>query len=542
MTLLPVLSFVRFATTHAAAFSLAWKELVPVLSRSLIFTMLQALASTALALVIGMPGAWLAAKYRFPFRNALLALAAVPFCMPPMLVVLAFVLYFGRQGWFTTLLSLVMGGDRSYRGSLYSFGGLVMVHAFYNFPIVVQQVGALWARIPQGAKEAARTLGAKRWQAFLTGTLPWLAPGMFQAAGLIFLYCFFSFTTVLVFGGTSGSTLEVEIFRSLRYAGRPMQALVFAILETGGALSAIAIISRLGAHGDKAVKDFGRRPPLAQPRGFVIGILLLYAAGLAFFFFGPLLAVAVEAFRVPSSLGGRMQFGPGNFIRLIRGFQAPLLPALAMTLRVSGSAAVAATVLGVAAALAVRQGPGTGTDLQEHGLLHRMPVSAVRFLMWLPLAVSPAVFAYGWAFLSSHLAGNESTGGMQLALAAAQAMMAWPFVARGVSAALASIDRSTREAARTLGARPLQAFLTVELRAIAPSVAASAAFAFSITAGDVNVPLMLGMGEFETLPLLLYRLTSAYRFNEACAAGLVLAVLTGFVFFLKEKYLDVSLG
>ncbi|MDH7484016.1 MAG: hypothetical protein QHH01_05250, partial [Spirochaetales bacterium] len=87
ITLLPVLAFVRFATAHAATFSLSWKELVPVLSKSLIFTMAQALASTALALVIGMPGAWLAAKYRFPFRSALLALAAVPFCMPPMLVV-----------------------------------------------------------------------------------------------------------------------------------------------------------------------------------------------------------------------------------------------------------------------------------------------------------------------------------------------------------------------------------------------------------------------------------------------------------------------
>jgi thiamine transport system permease protein len=97
-----------------------------------------------------------------------------------------------------------------------------------------------------------------------------------------------------------------------------------------------------------------------------------------------------------------------------------------------------------------------------------------------------------------------------------------------------------REAGRTLGAGPLQAFLTIDFRVIAPSVAAAAAFAFSITAGDVNVPLMLGMSEIETLPLLLFRLTAAYRFNEACAAGLVLGLMTGIVFFLKEKAIDVA--
>jgi thiamine transport system permease protein len=62
----------------------------------------------------------------------------------------------------------------------------------------------------------------------------------------------------------------------------------------------------------------------------------------------------------------------------------------------------------------------------------------------------------------------------------------------------------------------------------------SAAFAFSMAAGDANVPILLGKGDFEPLPLLIYRLVGAYRFPEACAAGVVLALLTGFIFFLKD--------
>jgi thiamine transport system permease protein len=75
---------------------------------------------------------------------------------------------------------------------------------------------------------------------------------------------------------------------------------------------------------------------------------------------------------------------------------------------------------------------------------------------------------------------------------------------------------------------------------LAPSLASAAAFAFSITMGDANIPLILGSGQHETLPLLLYRLTSSYRFNEACAVGLVLALFTSVAFFLKEKTYEAS--
>ena len=67
----------------------------------------------------------------------------------------------------------------------------------------------------------------------------------------------------------------------------------------------------------------------------------------------------------------------------------------------------------------------------------------------------------------------------------------------------------------------MAAALGVELPAVMPAVLAAFAFAFASAAGDLNVPLVLGQGGFETLPVYLYRLTSSYRFPEACAAGVV---------------------
>jgi len=527
-SLVPLVAFAKNAIAgagHAASLVSAGSISVPVLVRSLQFTLLQALASTALAIGIGLPGAWLAARFRFPGRRALLALAAVPFCFPPILVILAFILYYGKEGYFSAFLALILGRKSEYRGLLYSFWGLVLVHAFYNFPIAVHQISALWMRIPESQKEAAKTLGAGKIMAFRTGTLPWLLPGIAQAAGLIFLYCFFSFTTVLVFGGRTGSTLEVSIYQALRYQGNARLALLFSVIETGFALLSIWFITGMTQKQQHALRDFGRRRVLSSPKGVQRAVLAIYGILLLLFFIGPLVSIVVEAFRVPASLGGGFRFGLGNFERLLRGFQAPLLKAVLATLTLSGSAALLATTAGVIAGVSVF----TGKKAARPHFTNRI----MEALQWLPLAVSPAVFAYGWLFLSP-----DRT--IAAAIIAAQAVIAWPFVSRAVSASLQSLDPRLREAGRTLGAGPLQAFLTIDFRVIAPSVAASAAFAFSITAGDVNVPLMLGMSEIETLPLLLFRLTAAYRFNEACAAGLVLGLMTGIVFFLKEKAIDVA--
>ncbi|MEW6550465.1 MAG: iron ABC transporter permease, partial [Spirochaetota bacterium] len=59
-------------------------------ARTLRFTLAQAGLSTLSALALGLPGAYLVARFSFPGRKFFLSLAAVPFCLPPLLVVLAF--------------------------------------------------------------------------------------------------------------------------------------------------------------------------------------------------------------------------------------------------------------------------------------------------------------------------------------------------------------------------------------------------------------------------------------------------------------------
>jgi len=531
-TLSPLIGF--FATTSRLGGAEKttndlWQILTaPSTFRSLSFTLSQALVSSVLALLVGIPGAYLVAKYNFPGRRVLLALSAVPFCLPPVLVVLSFVLFYGRTGWLTKLLTLLsqsLGFSNlgSTNGFLYGFWGLVFIHAFYNFPIVIQNVGKVWEQLPQSREEAARTLGAKRLEAFRVGTLPYLLPSILQSMSLIFLFCFFSFTIVLVFGSLEGSTLEVDIYRALSFNGDSQKALVLAAIQTCIALGIAWALARSGQGASAMMKDYGATRPRKRPKRFAVLFVVLYSAFIGVFFIGPLLALTLEAFTVTDSPGGTPRFGFENFVRLTgRGyFQSENLLGLSLahSLTVSTIAALLAIGIGLTVAMAVRRQKSSRFST---------------ILTTLPMAISPVLTAFGWAIISGTISVTDRNLANNAAMILAQSTIAWPFVAKSVIAALDGLGLQKYDAARTLGASPLKATIRVELGEIWPSILSAAAFAFSMTIGDSNIALVLGGGQ-ETLPVLIYRLISSYRFNEACAAGLILAFLTGIAFFFKEK-------
>jgi thiamine transport system permease protein len=514
--------------------------------RSLSFSLSQAFMSSLLALLIGLPGAYFVAKYKFPGRRLLLALSAVPFCLPPVLVILSFVLFYGKAGWMTKFLqALGISFASNSGGFLYGFWGLVFVHAFYNFPIVIQNVGKVWEQLPSSREEAARTLGAKRFEAFKTGALPYLLPSILQSMSLVFLFCFFSFTIVLVFGSLAGSTLEVDIYRALRFSGDRQRASVLAALQTLIALAVAWALARFGQRNSAIMRDFGQAGPRKNPNRLLATLIALYAVFIGIFFIGPLAALAVEAFSVSNTPGAPVHFGFENFARLLNGRYAQsgnvLGTSLANSLVLSGIAALLAIGIGLTVALAITTrgyssvSPGKPLRFGRYGTRpnnYRSTFSTV--LTNLPMAISPALTAFGWAILSGTVSASDRNMASNVAIIIGQSTIAWPFVAKSVSAALQSLDPQKHDAARTLGASPLKATFLVDLAEIWPSLLSAAAFAFSMTIGDSNIALVVGGGR-DTLPILVYRLTSAYRFNEACAAGIVLAVLTGIAFFFKER-------
>ncbi len=251
----------------------------------------QALASTALALLVGLPIANVVTRYRYRGRALSQALVTVPFVLPTVVVALAF-------------RSLV--GD----GIAQGFVLVVIAHAYVNIAVVARIVGASWAQHDPDFENVARTLGATRWRAFVDVTLPSLRPAIVSSAAVVFVFSFTSLGIVLLLGDASTRTLESQILRQtsvlLDFPGAAATAVVQLVLVSAVLLGGAAVARRSPSRRMRPVELRALpRDPLA--RLAVIGVAVAtYVIVLA-----PVSALVVSSLRANGSLEPRLVAVPG---------------------------------------------------------------------------------------------------------------------------------------------------------------------------------------------------------------------------------------
>ena len=152
-------------------------------------------------------------------------------------------------------------------------------------------------------------------------------------------------------------------------------------------------------------------------------------------------------------------------------------------------------------------------------------------LVHLPLVVPPVVV--GWALLM--LFGVRGPIGAPLhdwfgirlvfsteGAALATAVMSFPLIVRAVRLGLENVDPGLEAAARTLGAGPLDRFVTITLPLMAPGILAGAVTAFAAGLGEFGAVITFASnipGQTQTLPLAIYAATQTPG-GEAVAARL----------------------
>ncbi len=163
-------------------------------------TLWMALLGTTFSLTLGIPGAYALYCCRFPGRRFLRAVISVPFVLPTVVVGVAFRSLLAPQGW---LGFLGLDGTMT---------AVVAAMVFFNYSLVVRNVGSFWAQLDERPAQVASCLGAPPRRVFLSVTLPALLPAIASAASLVFLYCATSFGIVLILGGSKLTTVESEIY------------------------------------------------------------------------------------------------------------------------------------------------------------------------------------------------------------------------------------------------------------------------------------------------------------------------------------------
>jgi len=494
----------------------------PVVRRVAWFTVWQATVSTALTLALGLPGAYVLSRMRFRGRNVLRAAVTVPFVLPTVVVASAFLALLGPQSPVNSLLEGVFGAAAPTLDLRRTVTAILIAHAFFNYAVVVRTVGGLWALLDPRLEDAARVLGASRWQAFREVSLPLLRPAIASATAIVFLFTFTSFGVVLILGGPARATIEVEIHRATTQLLDLPLASVLALLQLIAVVTSLVVYGRLQRRTTQqplVASERASRP--ARTRGerrFLRANLALMAGLLA----APLLVLAER------SLSTAQGYGLTHYRALFSATADTILtvpPWLAI--RNSITFAVAATVIalivgGLAATAAV-----TG-----HGRVARFVDGA----LMVPLGTSAVTVGFG--FLIALNRPPVDLRGSPLLIPLAQALIATPFVVRTLLPVLRSIDHRLREAAATLGATPRRIWREVDLPIVGRALLVAAGFSFAIAVGEFGATVFVARAQFPTMPVAIFRMLGrpgAANFGQAMAMSTILMVVTATALLLIDR-------
>ena len=455
------------------------------------YTLEIALFSTLIAAAVGIPMAYFSARRHFPGRRILLSLSAVSLCVPSLIVALGYVSFWGMNGSVNRLF----GTEFSF---LYSTAGIVIAQGFYNVPFVTGIVSDAWERLPHEQENAARLLGAGEARILRTVTLRQLSGAIGAACIPVFLFCYFSFMIVLLFSPVGKSTLEVEIYHSIRTTLDIGAGAKLALLETLTAFAlvlAYSFVARRSQTSSSGVDYVAwERRGLGGTAGLFLPLLFL----LVIFLICPLMAVFVN--------------GAGELGKLLKG--ASFWKAALQSLETGLATGALCTLLGFAYSVAVKHKRKQGIVL-----LQTLPV--------LPMAVSSVVISWG-ATMIFHI-------GTPTLLVALQTALYWPVAYRQIQNGINRITYETDAAARLLSHGWLDSVLRIYLPACRPLLISAFAFCFAMSLGDATMPLVLSIRNFDTLALYTYKLAGAYRFGQACACGGIVAAISMIIFLAGKK-------
>lgn len=182
-------------------FTLRWYAALAddrVLLSSFQNSLIVALATTLLAVLLGTLGAWLLYRYRFPAARWLQTMIYVPMIVPEVIL-----------GVSLLLLFVACGMELGY-------ATIIISHVTFCFPFVLVAVQARLSGLDPGLEEAALDLGATPAQAFRLVLVPFLAPAIVAGALMAFTLSLDELIVTYFTASAGTRTLPLEIFGRIK--------------------------------------------------------------------------------------------------------------------------------------------------------------------------------------------------------------------------------------------------------------------------------------------------------------------------------------
>lgn len=195
-----------------------WSDLSTLLLTGMVadtlrISLLSSVAASIISLVLGVPLAWMLARFRFPGRSVVRGLVLLPLVLPPVVGGAALLFALGRRG--------VVGGPIERVTGLtlpFTTWGVIVAVTFVAMPLMVITVEGALRNLDTRFEQAAETLGAGRWTVMRQVTLPLIRPSLVAGVALTWARALGEFGATLTFAGNlpgRTQTLPLAVFIAL---------------------------------------------------------------------------------------------------------------------------------------------------------------------------------------------------------------------------------------------------------------------------------------------------------------------------------------
>ena len=505
-----------------------WRHLrQTVLADYIINSLLLAFGTGAGALLIGTGTAWLVSQYQFVGRRLLQWLLLLPLAMPAYIIAYTYtgMLDFAGpvQGWLRESFGWAYGDY--WFPEIRSLSGAILMLSLVLYPYVYMLARNAFREQSGSMLEASRTLGFSPRQHFWKVALPLARPALLTGAALAMMEAFADYGTVQYFGI---ATFTTGIFRTWFGMGSQGGAAQLAALLS----SFVLVLLVLEQWSRRKIRYFfqGQRQqisPLRQlpmPRQLLVALICLLPV---------LLGFIVPASQLAS-------WALPNWLVL-------LTPDFGWLIWNSFSLAAVAAILSVMLALLfgyasrLRRDPLVRLPVRLAALGYAIPGTVIAIGVMIPLAWldrNVDLLAEQWFDIRTGLL----LSGTLFALLLAYSVRFLAVSLHSVEAGLERIKPSMDNAARSLGASPLQVLHRVHVPLLRGSVLTALMLVFVDVLKELPATLILRPFNFNTLAVRTYELASDERLADAALPALAIVCVSIIPVILLSRTLDASRG
>ncbi len=498
-----------------------WTTLMtePRYIRGIINTLMLGAAVTVAALAIGVPLAYLTARYDYPGKGVVSILPLVTLVTPEVIVAQTWLMMLGNNGLIRRSLQDVGITIPSFYGWFGLITSMTFVYYTYAYIGTLAAIRGFDVQLEEAAQSLGTSPRVARWKVML----PVILPAILASALLIFTLVVGNFALAMILGGRV-DLLSVQTYQAAvsETSANPVLQSTLASVSIGLIMIVLFVQRWVISRGRYEVVQ-GRSARPERLRGPAALVFVSIAGLVVAISLLPLVSVVIGAFTV--ARGPVMRWGQWTTANLERVFVTAPTPLL-NTLKFAACATVIAIVLSALIGYLIVKQRNAITPLLD-------------YLTALPLALSGT--ALGIGLIHAFNGGWLPLTGTAVIIVLAYVIRRLPFGLRNASSTLYNIPSSIEDASISLGVPPGRTFLKVVLPLMVPALAAAAVLTWTTTVAELSTSIIVYSGGRETMPIQIFKLIDSGLMAQASAYGLVLVTVILLPIIIATKVFKIDL-